>query len=91
MPNGDRTLFRPVVSARFLWKARKGGTLVEEHGESRSCRIVHRILRIVPGLSGIRKVPESGRNLVDKALGLDGRGVRSVLRNPKGIHAPQNA
>ncbi len=69
----------------------KGGTLGEEHRKCRAGGIVHRILRIVPGLSGILKVPETGGNPVDKALGLAGRGVRSRVRNPKDIHAPQNA
>ncbi len=66
-----------------------GGTRGEEHGEGRAGRIGHRVLRIVPGLSGIRKVPESGGNPVDKALGLAGRDVRSGVRNPKGRHPPR--
>ena len=70
-------------------EGQKRGRLGEEYGECRAGGIMHRVLRVVPGLPAVRKSPESGGNPVDKTLGLAGNGIRSGVRNRKGFHAPR--
>lgn len=72
-------------------EGQKRTTLGEEDGEGRAGGVEEGVFGIVPAFSSVRKSAEGGRNPVDKSLGPAGNGIRGGVRNPKGLHALQNA